>query len=69
MGLQASQPSELWGSALDLQDSFYHFENEILGEDFGFDFPEAADVYGCTHVWTATGLEPVPSDELVFPVF
>ena len=69
LGLQASEPSELWGSALDLQDSFYQFENEILGEDFGFDFPEAADVYGCTHVWSATGLEPVPSDEPVFPVF
>ena len=69
METDIASKSEVWGAALDLQDSFYQFSNEALGEEFGMDYPETAGSYGCVEVWTPTGFEPVAADEAVFPVF
>ena len=69
LGVEPGPDAGVWGSSLDLQDSFYQFSNEVLGEDFGFDFPEPAGVYHCTHVWTPTGPVAVSEDDIVFPVF
>ncbi|CAK0844871.1 unnamed protein product [Prorocentrum cordatum] len=62
-------PAQIFGSSLDLQDSFYQFFSERVAEDFGMDFPERASYYQVSHIWTPDGLSPVDPDELVFPVF
>ena len=41
-------------SGVDLKDGFYQFVDQDLASNFGFDFPEEAHWYGCTHVYDDT---------------
>ena len=47
----ASAPT-LYGASVDLQDSFYQFRHEPLGEYVGIDFYVTAATYEATEIWT-----------------
>lgn len=60
---------EVFRGGIDLTDSFSQFCDDDLVEDFGFDYPEVASVYGCSHVCEDGFFVPVQPDDMVFPVF
>lgn len=62
-------PFSVYGASLDLRDSFYQFYSDEMAEDFGFDFPEQAAVWGVSTIWSRDGPVAVQPEQELFPVF